>query len=416
MDDKGQLTPHRIPKTVVFIDSKHNIQRALPQLRTWLCNKSNLYSAQAVRTIISSYFHNTAEFDKKQVYDEFRKPDSKIRIILSTESLGLGVDIPDIYRVVQYSFPLLHNLGHLQQRWGRPARTTGLIGEAVWLVDAWAFGSRESSSQLSRVMSVDDTDVESFGDEVGDLTSQTIAGAKTKRKSAAERRAALPLPIWEFINANRCRRKIILEFLEDHKADHDTCAGLPPPKRCCNFCSPKRCLYTPVPTISSALRRPRKGSLEAIAMERIIEWCAARSNALLPNAAFTVPSDVFLAEEVIIQLANACCEVQSMEELTAIVTPEWEWHEEYGEDLLQALNNISTQAVQQWKATSCKSGNQTARQKKRIATTPFKETPQQATINTLFQDISKMREKALTAAIPYRLEPSGHSTPFASQH
>jgi len=71
VDDKGQLTPHRIPKTVVFIDSKHNIQRALPQLRTWLCNKSNLYSAQAVRTIISSYFHNTAEFDKKQVYDEF---------------------------------------------------------------------------------------------------------------------------------------------------------------------------------------------------------------------------------------------------------------------------------------------------------------------------------------------------------
>jgi len=57
-----------------------------------------------------------AEFDKKQVYDEFRKPDSKIRIILSTKSLSLGVDIPDIYRVVQYSFPLLYNLGHLQQR------------------------------------------------------------------------------------------------------------------------------------------------------------------------------------------------------------------------------------------------------------------------------------------------------------
>jgi superfamily II DNA/RNA helicase len=93
--------------------------------------------------IISSYFRNTAEFDKKRVYDEFRKPDSKIRIILSTESLGLGVDIPDIYRVVQYSFPLLHDLGHLQQRWGRPARRAGLPGEAIWLVDAWAFGERE---------------------------------------------------------------------------------------------------------------------------------------------------------------------------------------------------------------------------------------------------------------------------------
>jgi superfamily II DNA helicase RecQ len=413
VDDKGQPTPYQIPKTVVFIDSKYNIQKALLQLRTWLRNKSNSYSAQAVRTIISSYFHNMAEFDKKRVYDEFRKPDSKIRIILSTESLGLGVDISDIYRVVQYSLPLLHNLGHLQQRWGRSARTTGLLGEAVWLVDAWVFGDRESSTQLSQVMLADDTKVESSGDEVGDLTSQTVAGAKTKRKSAAERRAALPLPLWEFVNADRCRRKIILEFLEDHKADQDTYADLPPPERCCNFCSPKLRRYTPAPDMSSILRRPRKGSIEAIAMEGIIEWCAGRSNTLLSNAAFTVPGDVFLAEKVVIQLANACCEVQSMEKLTTIITPEWEWYEEYGEDLLQALKNISTQVAEQWKASSCKSGERTASQKERIAATPFKETPQQATINTLFQDISKMREKALTATVPYRPGPSGHSTPSA---
>jgi hypothetical protein len=104
-------------------------------------------------------------------------------------------------------------------------------------------------------------------------------------------------------------------------------------------------------------------------------------------------------------LANACCEVQSMEKLVAIITPEWGWHEEYGEDLLQALKNISVQAVEQQKATSCKLGNRTAIQKERIAATPFKETPQQATMNALFQDISKMREKALTAAIPFRLGP-----------
>ena len=88
------------------IDSKLDIQRALLQLRLWLRNKSKSYSAQAVRTIISSYFSSTAEFDQKKVYNEFSKPDSEIRIILSTESLGLGVDISDIYGVVQYSFPL----------------------------------------------------------------------------------------------------------------------------------------------------------------------------------------------------------------------------------------------------------------------------------------------------------------------
>jgi hypothetical protein len=275
----------------------------------------------------------------------------------------------------------------------------GLRGEEIWLVDTWAFSNRESSSHLSQAISVDDTEVESSGDEVRDLASQTVVGAKTKRKSVTERRAALPLPIWEFINANRCLRKILLEFLEDHKADQDTKADLPPPERCCNFCSPECRLYTPVPAISSMLRHPRKGSLEAITMERIIEWCAARANTLLPNAAFTVPSNIFLTEEVIIQLANVCCEVQSMEKLVAIITPEWEWHEEYGKDLLQTLKNISAEVIEQQKAISRKLDNRTTIQKEQIAATPFKETPQQATMNALFQDISKMQEKALAAAI-----------------
>ena len=91
---------------------------------------------------------------------------------------------------------------------------------------------------------MDNTKVESSRDEVSNLASQTVVGAKTKRKSTTKRQAALPLPIWEFINTNRYLRKILLKFLEDYKADQDTKASLPPPKHCCNFCLPKCCLYT----------------------------------------------------------------------------------------------------------------------------------------------------------------------------
>jgi hypothetical protein len=209
----------------------------------------------------------------------------------------------------------------------------------------------------------------------------------------------LPLSVWAFINSNRCRRKTILEFFEDHKADQDTYAGPPPPECCCNICSPKLRRYTRVPATSSTLRRPRKGSLEALVMEKIIEWCTTTSNALLPNAAFTIPVDFLLAEEVIIQLANTGSNVQSIEELTAIVTPEWEWLDEYGEDLLQVLKDISVQAVEQWKAAqSSRIDKRIASQKERMTAIPFKETPQQAAINTLFQDFSKAREKALSAS------------------
>jgi superfamily II DNA helicase RecQ len=40
VDENSKPTPHLIPKTVVFIDSKLDIQRALLQLRLWLRNKS----------------------------------------------------------------------------------------------------------------------------------------------------------------------------------------------------------------------------------------------------------------------------------------------------------------------------------------------------------------------------------------
>lgn len=271
---------------------------------------------------------------------------------------------------------------------------------------------------------MDDTKVESSGDEMDDFVSQPAASAKKKRKSAAERRAALPLSVWSFINPNCCRRKIILEFFEDHKADQDTCIGLPPPERCCNICSPKLRRYTPIPATSSVLRRPRKGSPEALVMEKITAWCTARSNALLPNAAFTAPADLFLAEEVIIQLANAGSNVQSMEKLTAIVTPEWEWLDEYGEDLLQALQDISAQAIEQWKAAwRSRSDKRRASQKEQITTTPFKETPRQVAINALFQDISKVRKKVLSASAlqpslqPFRSyqDPVVHTMPPSSQ-
>jgi hypothetical protein len=42
---------------------------------------------------------------------------------------------------------------------------------------------------------VDDTEVESSEDEVSDLASQTVVGAKAKRKSVTERQAVLPLPV-----------------------------------------------------------------------------------------------------------------------------------------------------------------------------------------------------------------------------
>jgi superfamily II DNA helicase RecQ len=42
---------------------------------------------------------------KLQVYNEFKKKDSIIRLVFATEALGMGVDIPDIRRIIHLGPP-----------------------------------------------------------------------------------------------------------------------------------------------------------------------------------------------------------------------------------------------------------------------------------------------------------------------
>lgn len=52
--------------------------------------------------MIQIYHHNTASTDKDFAIAEFANPQSRVRVLFATEALGLGVDLPDIKRVVLY--------------------------------------------------------------------------------------------------------------------------------------------------------------------------------------------------------------------------------------------------------------------------------------------------------------------------
>jgi superfamily II DNA helicase RecQ len=84
-------TPESIPKTVVFIDSRRDIQKCAECLREWLQKLSaGTIGARDCKQIIQVYHSHTTPNDKNAIYDEFSKPDSKIRIMVATESLGTG--------------------------------------------------------------------------------------------------------------------------------------------------------------------------------------------------------------------------------------------------------------------------------------------------------------------------------------
>ena len=51
-------------------------------------------------------FHGgTADEDKQRIMEEFRKPESKCRVLVATVAFGLGLDIQDIDIVVHWGLP-----------------------------------------------------------------------------------------------------------------------------------------------------------------------------------------------------------------------------------------------------------------------------------------------------------------------
>src|SRR5213075_1615812 len=99
-----------------------------------------------------------ADFDKQAISSEFVKCDcnellscSCYRVILATDAMGMGINNPDIKRVIQYQQP--PSMCALMQQAGRTARALDVTGEFVWLVESWCFKPRvEKLSQAGNTL------------------------------------------------------------------------------------------------------------------------------------------------------------------------------------------------------------------------------------------------------------------------
>jgi superfamily II DNA helicase RecQ len=142
-------TPHlNIPKTVVFFDTKKEAYLALEKCREWLeKSEKHRYTSRQIQCTIRIFHRTTAQYDKEAIIAEFRQlaMESSVQIIFATEALGVGVNIPDIRRVVQYGIPAGYHPAVPWQRGGRGSRD-GQDGEIILLVDEWAFGPRDEAA------------------------------------------------------------------------------------------------------------------------------------------------------------------------------------------------------------------------------------------------------------------------------
>jgi Helicase conserved C-terminal domain len=117
---------HKIPKTLIFVDSVVTARRIAISLRKKLhyklpsCNQFN-----AIRT----YYSSIDQPMKQRTYELIKNGEA--RLIICTDSMSLGVDVSDIMRVIQWGVNEKLDLDTLVQRFGRAVRDQKLQGVGV---------------------------------------------------------------------------------------------------------------------------------------------------------------------------------------------------------------------------------------------------------------------------------------------
>ncbi|KII86510.1 hypothetical protein PLICRDRAFT_114420, partial [Plicaturopsis crispa FD-325 SS-3] len=127
----GVISPEDLEQTVVYIDSVASTQHLVREIRSWFPNDFH----DAIDCLSS----RRTEFAKEDVMERFSK--GVVKILVATEAAGMGADIPNITRVIQ--FGLCKSLSIWTQRAGRAGRSPGVHASVYLLVEESMFHRRK---------------------------------------------------------------------------------------------------------------------------------------------------------------------------------------------------------------------------------------------------------------------------------
>jgi hypothetical protein len=334
----------QIPKTIVYMDSINHIERARQLMIHWLvrggCSKTE--AANAVKT----YHSELAEFDKQAISSEFIKPDcdellkcSRHRVILATDAMGMGINNPDIRRVVQYRLP--PNMRALMQRAGRTARGPGITGEFVWLVESWCFGptaeqvkqqnqaSQTTPGEMSRLSQTENT-LDSQGSSCSELEYSASArpGQGSKATKEAERRSKLPPGFWKLINGKGCIRKSILIFFGENLDNYRAPEGF-----CCSRCAGS----TPRPRVVYTQKTIQSGAKITQAVQKaLLEWRTKAAPSEFNGSLYTDPS-ILMPDSVIRLISRSASTVLDLSSLAELTKSQWAFFELFGLEVFEVV-------------------------------------------------------------------------------
>lgn len=368
--DPGQpvLHPSQIPKTLVFFDSKKDAYTATDGCRYWLqhnqqpeygeANRRSYTPQQALDTV--KVFHScTAQIDKEAMIEELRKPgsESKLRVLMTTEALALGVDLQDIETVVIYRLPKNLQPATLWQRGGRACRS-GQKGRIVILADKWVYGDRHQQPIRRRHDAMENELGEevALADSDGEIEEEADTETLPKRGHLTDkdRRTNLPEFWYNLFNKPGCIRKQFLNFFQEPDEYRDEKAS----DRCCSNCNAVHQLVDPTRYLYNQLGRKATAADQFIT-DRLKNWAQDHCAEAFPHGDFEPDGSSILTQDQCLQLARYIQEA-SLSHLQAQVCDlerilgKWPWSNQFADELLAVLKEAQSAASNGPKETPAK--------------------------------------------------------------
>jgi len=224
----------KLPKTIIYLKSSKLIRSGSRKLQNWLV-EVGLTLAEA-RSIVQPFYANLSTKTKNKVADDFRMASSRVRIILATDAMGMGVGNEAVELVIQYGTDLIvTNDGAIKtvmQRLGRAARTMLERGHFIWLVPTWVFPLPDEDAPAPE----NSMDIFTIDEEDGTIDNDDIIISK---KEAKKKRTAMTFTFQTLFDPDICIRETLLEFFQEPSPPNGIRAHRP--QLCCNksTCQPE---------------------------------------------------------------------------------------------------------------------------------------------------------------------------------